>query len=151
MPNLISSKRHRLPYVSKEDTERRLSEVQLLLQTITGMDLHIQSKKLMLDRAIWLVIEITGNFSCRYRSAGVISSPGARLQRDHIYPRKLLILELLGPNPDFASIVDRAQCCLVTAEEHKLLSAAPANLVGFDRYKHAKVVYYDMLTHICDA
>lgn len=141
----ISDSRHACPYVPKDDQESRLKDVETLLRTLVAMPLHLQTKKMMLNRVLWLVVELTGNFYCRYRSAGVVSEVGQRIQRDHIHTRKSLVLELLQPNPDFASVVDRAQCCVVTHEEHKLLTKVPKEVVGRDRYAHAGVEIRDML------
>ncbi|MEI6318119.1 MAG: hypothetical protein WCS09_06360 [Pseudomonadota bacterium] len=116
------------------------------MRTISGMPLHTQTKKIMLNRVVWLVVELTGNFYCRYRSAGVLREVGIRVQRDHVFPRKLLVHELLQPTPDFASVLERALCCVVTHDEHTQLSRVPREIVGWERYEQAGVVVHDMLT-----
>ena len=145
---ILSTERHRRPYKQREDAEQRLRDVESLLRTITTMPLHLQTKRMMLNRVLWLVVELTGNFYCQYRSAGVLRNMGVRIQRDHVFPRKHLVEELLGHEPDFSSIVKQAQCCVVTHEEHQLLTQVPQDIVGWDRYKQAGVQYHDMLTHV---
>jgi hypothetical protein len=58
----LSQEGHRQPYVLRPNHEGRLREVELLWQTVRGMDIHLQTKKRMLNHAIWLVVELTGNF-----------------------------------------------------------------------------------------
>lgn len=147
MPNLFSHTKHALPYAPPKDNARRLKEVELLLQTIVEMPLHMQTKKIMLNRTLWLVVELSGNFNCRYRSEGVLSKVGERIQRDHIYTRKSLVDMLLKPSPDYEEIINKAVCCVVTPVEHKKLSDVPKSFEGFDRYKEAEVVYYDMTNY----
>lgn len=141
----LSDKRHRLPYTMKPDAVQRLQDVESLLRTITGMPLHTATKRRMLNHTVWLVVELTGNFHGRYRSAGVLEGVGIRIQRDHVFPRKVLVDELLQPNPNFASIVERAQCCVVTHDEHKELTRVPKSVMGWERYERAGVKWHDML------
>ena len=145
---ILSDTRHKRPYQQKSDAELRLKDVETLLRTITMMPLHSRTKKKMLNHVLWLVVELTGNFHCQYRSAGVLKDTGVRIQRDHIYPRKQLVEELLGPEPNFADIVTRAQCCVVTHEEHQLLTKVPKEVLGWERYEKAGVKWYDMRTHV---
>jgi hypothetical protein len=142
----ISDPRHQLPYLAPKDAEQRLEDVTRLLSTIRDMPLHATTKKLMLNRTIWLVVELTGNFYSRFRSAGVLANVGVRIQRDHIYPRKQLVAEVLA-GEDLASIVKRAQCCIVTREDHDLLSKVKAIVQGRERYALAGVEIHDMATH----
>ena len=72
---------------------------------------------------------------------------GVRIQRDHIYTRKSLVEMLLKPSPDYEEIINKAVCCVVTPDEHKKLSDVPKSFEGFDRYKEAEVVYYDMANY----
>lgn len=144
----LSDHRHRIPYSAPQDAKQRLEDVERLLSTIRDMPLHAKTKKMMLNRTIWLVVELTGNFYSRFRSAGVLAKVGVRIQRDHIYPRKQLIAEVLAREVDLASIIERAECCVVTKEEHDLLSKVKANVQGRERYALAGVEIHDMATHV---
>ena len=99
----------------------------------------------MLVHGLWQVAVATGNFYARYRSETVIQKVGLKVQRDHICKKKALIAELLGPKPDIEKIIERACCCIVTAEEHKRLHDIDESLDGWDRYRAAGIVVYDML------
>jgi hypothetical protein len=98
----------------------------------------------MLNHTIWLVAEVSGNFHARYRSAGVLKAVGVLIQRDHVFPRKMLVEELLLPETNVSSVVERAQCCIVTVEEHILLTKVPKQFIGWERYKQAGVIVHDM-------
>jgi hypothetical protein len=72
----------------------------------------------------------------------VIRQTGLKIQRDHVYQRKTLLQELLGPSPDLERIIGRAQCCVVvTADEHNRLSRTD----GGEKYRIAGIAVYDML------
>ncbi len=82
----------------------------------------------------------------RYRSVRVINKSGLPIQRDHINKKAALISELLGPSPDLDAIIERAQCCVVTDDEHAQLGAVSAEIDGWDRYRAAGISVYDMMT-----
>jgi len=146
---ICSTHRHKEPYKPSKDEADKLSDIELLLRTIRSTNINKKTKKVMLDRIVWLVVESTGNFYGRYRSAGTLMCDGSRIQRDHIFTRKRLVAELLNDEADLKDIINRAQCCIVTQREHAALSKASKQFTGWERYKHASppVVVYDMLTN----
>lgn len=145
---ICSDARHALPYRSSANEAELLADIERLLHTTLETSVSTKFKKLMLHRVIWLVVESTGNFYCRYRSAGVIAGTGEHIQRDHIFTRKELVAELLTGSADVKDIIARAQCCVVTHAEHVALSKASKLHRGFDRYTNAvpPVAVHDMLT-----
>lgn len=147
----LSTRKHRDPYFAPADAEQRLQEAIQLLSTLRDMPLHEKTKKKMLNHAIWLVVESTGNFYSRFRSAGVLATPDVPIQRDHIYPRKQLVGEALANEIDLADIVQRAQCCIVTKDEHVRLSKISTTVQGHERYRLAEVEIHDMATYACVA
>jgi hypothetical protein len=146
----ISKLQHSNPFVPRADLSERLRDVELLLSTINELKIHQSAKKKMLNHALWLVAELSGNFMPRYRSASVLAHLGLPIRRDHIFERQVLVREILGDSPNYESIVARSICCLVTSEEHKLLSTVPEAIRGFDRYSHIEITIYDMLTHVAN-
>jgi hypothetical protein len=102
-------------------------------------------KKTMLVSAIWQVCESTGSFRARHRSESVIRTVGQKIQRDHIFKKQTLIAELLGSEPNLDTIIEQARCCIVTEDEHKRLHRIDESLDGWDRYRAAGIVVYDML------
>jgi hypothetical protein len=140
----LSEQKHRLPYVAPPDVDERLKEVAVLLRVISDLPIDKRIKVRMLNHALWLVVEFSGNFFSRYRSAGVLASTDVPIQRDHVFTRNLLVRELFSPDADIASVIERAICCIVTVDEHRLLSKVPTSVVGWDRYQHAGIVVHDM-------
>jgi hypothetical protein len=143
-----STRKHRDPYFAPADAKQRLQEAVQLLSTLRDMPLHEKTKKKMLNHAIWLVVESTGNFYSKFRSAGVLAALDVPIQRDHIYPRKQLVREVLANEIDLAEIVQRAQCCIVTKDEHDRLSKISTTAQGRERYRLAEVEIHDMATYV---
>jgi hypothetical protein len=145
MPFLAKAS-HQNRYVQTDATAARLEDVKTLLDTVRGLPVALPLKKRMLVHGIWEVAKATGDFCGRYRSEAVIRNPGQKIQRDHIYQKRTLVEELLGPAPNIDSIIERAYCCIVTAEEHAKLHALSPKLDGWERYTAAGIVVYDMQT-----
>ena len=78
----------------------------------------------------------------------MLANVGIRIQRDHIYPRKQLVDEVLAREVALTSIVERARCCIVTKEEHDRLSKVEASIQGHERYRLAGVEVRDMETYV---
>lgn len=134
---IISTKRHQLKFEAAADEADRLQDIKYLLETLRAVKINPRVQKMMLDRTVWLVVELTGNFYSRYRSHGTLSQPYQKIQRDHIYTRKALVAELQSENADLQSVIERAQCCIVTKEEHGALTRVPKDVQGWDRYRQA--------------
>jgi hypothetical protein len=123
---------------------QRLADIKILIDAIRQMQIAAPLKKRMLVHSIWEVAKATGDFRGRYRSEGVIRSVGVRIQRDHIYKKSALVEELLSTSPDLDRVIERARCCVVTIDEHRRLHDVDGGLEGWDRYKAAGVIVYDM-------
>lgn len=141
----VSKPAHARRYVESPATTQRLADVRVLLDMIRQLDIATPLKKRMLVHGIWEVAKATGDFCGRYRSEGAIRTDGSRIQRDHIYKKSTLIAELLTPSPDLDRVIEQARCCIVTAEEHRKLHDIDGDLDGWDRYRAAGIIVYDML------
>lgn len=62
--------------------------------------------------------EVDGKYTCRHRSTGSLTEPGAKLQHEHVVPRKVLITELFARPADHVSTLRQALACVVTKAEH---------------------------------
>lgn len=143
---IVSTPKHGSPYAEGENLQVKLNQIAKLLEQISGSDLYPAGKKRMLNHAIWLVTEASGNFKGRYRSKTVVEKLGQPIQRDHVVPRAKLVEELLRPNCDARSIVDRSYCCTVTKAEHEELKRFDKLHSGWDRYQAASIEVIDMQT-----
>ena len=144
---IISTLRHQHPFIPFADENERLNDVEALLETLCAVQINPRVKKMMLDRVVWLVAQLTGDFYSRYRSHGTLRADGARIQRDHVHTRKFLVSELQIPGTNLRSIIERAHCCIVTREEHARLNRVPNNFQGWARYHHAGVRVRNMQTN----
>ena len=134
---ILSTPKHAKPFVASPHEAQHLADIETLIRDLQRININPRVQKMMLDRAVWLVVELTGNFYGRYRSDEAKSRVGVRIQRDHVFTRKLLVSELQGGASNISSIIDRAQCCVVTKDEHDRLSKVPQSIVGWDRYRAA--------------
>ena len=132
---ILSTAKHNNPFSPNPAEAQHLADIETLIQDLQRINVNPRVQKMMLDRAVWLVVELTGNFFSRHRSEGTTSSIGLPIQRDHVYTRKSLVAELLAGTKNVRSVIDRAQCCVVTKEEHARLSKVPQTVVGWDRYR----------------
>ena len=144
---IISELKYRKPFKARVDLDQRLAEIVMVIAAIRTLEIHAVTKREMIDRALWLVAELSGNFSPRYRSDSALRMLGAKIQRDHVFPRSTLIALILEGKEPLRDIIDRAVCCLVTVEEHSRLSIAPPEVIGWERYRFADVIIRDMSTH----
>ena len=134
---ILSTAKHADPFTPDPDEAQHLADIETLMRELQRIKVRPRVKKMMLDRAVWLVVELTGNFFSRYRSEGATSTVGVRIQRDHVHTRKSLVAELMAGTPNIRAVIDRAQCCVVTKEEHNRLSEVPQTVIGWDRYRSA--------------
>ena len=137
---------HRNRYVPAATLQQQLADIRIVLDALRCLPIARPLKKGMLDWALWQITFATGNtqrkFLGRWRSEIVIRQVGLKIERDHVYQRKTLLEELLGPSPDLERIVARAQCCVVvTADEHRSLRL----IDGGEKYRVAGITVYDML------
>ena len=144
MPFLAELK-HRKPFKPRSDLERRLEDISIVLDALLPLEIHVSTKRKMIDRALWRVVEVSGNFSPRYRSEGVLCNLRAKIQRDHVHPRALLVREFLNKQRSAEDTVKLAFCCLVTDDEHQRLTDIDSKYIGWARYEQAEVKYQDML------
>jgi len=63
----VSKLKHRKPFNPRIDLEQRLLDVVIILEAIRPLNILPSAKREMLDRALWLVAELSGDFSPRYR------------------------------------------------------------------------------------
>jgi len=140
-----SKLKHQQRFIESADTSQRLADIRMLLSTLCQLDIGLAVKKRMLVHGLWQVAMATGNFCARYRSAAVMKTVGVKIRRDHIYKKEALVAKLLAPNPNIEKIIERARCCIVTIKEHDRLHDVDESLDGWDRYRAAGIVVYDML------
>lgn len=108
----------------------------------TAEGLTTSHRRKLLSQAIWWWTEADGKSATRYRTRSVVEHPGQAVQHEHVLTRKGLVDRMLS-NAEAGPVLTEAVACLVTLEEHRLLSAID-NREGWDRYRAANIEVIDM-------
>lgn len=130
------------------EREEKLQSIRRAVRDVLAMDgVLVSHKRALLNVLIWNLTGIDGGkWGIRYRSEGVLSDRVATIQHEHVLERKKLIDRLLADPTSCESTLTGAVACLVTAEEHARLRLVDRSLEGWDRYRAAGIVVYDMAT-----
>jgi hypothetical protein len=114
-----------------------------LAQTIValGDGVHRQHKCKLLRDVVWIVTEANGKYDTRYVSKAVYAGQGP-IEHEHVFPIEGLVEEMLRNPDNIDQVLDTAIACLVTKEEHNLLSKSGK---GWTRYRQSGIRVYDRL------
>lgn len=131
---------HRKPYRMREDLTARLASLQDVIAQLRDSSLPIDSKKRMLNHAVWEVSIALGNFAPEFRSKGVLEGRlGAKIEREHVFKRKQIVADVLANKEPLPSILKRVIHCVVTKEEHAELKNVLDAEDGWARYRAAGI------------
>lgn len=100
----------------------------------------------LLNVLLWKITESESpKHKTRFQSQGALDCRDkAKLRHEHVFPRKVMITELLKAAPqEIDDILKKAIGCTVTAKEHNRLSNKQE---GWKRYRKAGVVVIDTQT-----
>lgn len=123
-----------------------LSAIKSILAMKDVLEVH---KKELLSDMVWKITERFGKFNAEYVSKEakkILDSNKTTkeklrlLAHEHVYTRKYLMQKLLSKPNDYKNILKEAIGCVVTREEHKILSSIK-DCEGWDRYIKSKVTY----------
>ena len=138
--------KHLRRFQPNPEADLELASAKTIARLLTSSDrrvVRVEHLKGVLSKLFWLTTEVHGKYTTRYRSAGVLMRPKAKVQHEHVITRKSLIHEALQEGADIDAIFGKAVACVVTVEEHEALADVDAAAVGWDRYKAAGIVVYD--------
>jgi len=94
----------------------------------------------MLNHAIWEVSIALGNFAPEFRSKGVLEGAlGSKIEREHVYKRKQIVLDILANQEPLDSILRRVIHCVVTKDEHARLRQVLNAEDGWARHRSAGI------------
>ena len=129
-----------MPYCEPEGLQSRIDSLQEIIAVLRDSQLPLDSKKRMLNHALWEVSIARGNFAPAFRSKLVVAGlRGTKIQRDHVYKRKQIVQDVLKQKEPLEAILKRVIHCVVTEEEHERLTRVPENLDGWERYRAAGI------------
>jgi len=135
---------------SKAAADTINSAKELAVSVLHNPNLLLKHKRKILSEVQWLISEVDGKYTTRYRSKCVVdlakSSPESaeKVQHEHVINRKEITTRLLTNPENAASILDQIKACIVTKSEHHRLRG-PAS--GWKRYADAGIAVYDMSTN----
>ncbi len=137
-------------YRQRPDADVRMASARKLVKMLLDADdLYPAHRKEFVRLALWKVTEAEGGkYNTRYRSKASCQ-PGGNLQHDHVWERAKMADELIANPKQMHEILDKAIGCVVTKDEHKLLtevSVSEPDLQGWERYCAACIVVLDGVT-----
>jgi hypothetical protein len=127
-------------YTPHKERDKRISSAVTAIIAILPLDLYSPHKKELLSTCIWKITEADGKFKVRYWSEGALIAPAKNLRHEHVFERKELIERLMS-GESVASVISDAIACIVTKDEHDLLSASAQS--GWNRYHDCQIGVFD--------
>ncbi len=140
---------------SKKDSERALTKRQDAIKVIKALlelDIDEAMKKKFLSNCLWQVTQAEGKgkYELRYKTKAALKAikEGRRneLRHEHVYPRKQMVQRLIDSPEKVDEIVKEAVGCVVTQDEHAILSQIDrdfSGLEGCERYQEAGITVLD--------
>ncbi|MEU4603297.1 hypothetical protein AB0F43_09995 [Kribbella sp. NPDC023972] len=129
----------------------RSSALALVKQVLSMTDIHSKHRRELLTIGLWKWTEAPGvsphpKYNIRYVSRGVLGEDAAKINHEHVWPRRWIIDSLLSRNDwtiaELEELLDAyGVACVVTTEEHARLSGGSGQ--GWQRYIQAKVDVWD--------
>ena len=136
-------------YIQHKDRDIRKLSAFDAVKAILPLDLYIPHKRELLKVCIWKITEANGKYKTRYRSIGALNeNKSGNLQHEHVVEMKSLIDRLLYEPAKYNDILNDAIACVVTKEEHGILTKVSRefdNLNGWGRYKKAGITAFDLV------
>ncbi len=137
-------------YKQHKDHDAIINGAYFAIKSLLALDLDTKLKRELIDVCIWKITEVDGKYHTRYRSEGSLHiTDRSKLHHEHVVERRDLIDALLDNPGSYKSILDTAVGCVVTREEHALLtslSKKTPSLHGWARYKAANIKVYDLMS-----
>lgn len=92
------------------------------IKGILVLQINNEHKETLISRMVWAITEAHGKYTTRFRSEGVLTNADCKIQHEHVYTRKELIAKILKDPAQCEKILDNAVACVVTEDEHRLLT-----------------------------
>lgn len=124
------------------EVRRSASKLAQAIATI-GAGVLPKHKYKLLSFVVWIATEANGKYDTRYVSEAIYKGMGP-VQHEHVLPIKYLVGRMLERPGTIAQVLDGAIACLVTVEEHRLLTNESTGQ-GWDRYRRAGIRVFDRL------
>ncbi|TDO57496.1 hypothetical protein EV651_111222 [Kribbella sp. VKM Ac-2571] len=140
------------PYVEGSGVQAlRASSLHLVRQLLELRDVQRRHQRELLSIALWKWTEAPGakpypKYNIRYVTRGVLAADDAKINHEHVWPRKWIIDKLLSrrdwPSDELTDFLDtHGVACVVTIEEHASLGGKQR--MGWQRYVDAGIDVWD--------
>lgn len=118
-----------------------------LVEATLALDILDRHKRDVINGMLWSITQARGKYTTRFRSIEAMNArQGAKLQHEHVIPRKELIEAIMGEPHRARELLTTAIACTVTVAEHRRLTAISRkkpDLKGWSRYEAAGIVWHD--------
>lgn len=136
----------------KDSEKRRNSAIAIAEAALAYRnDITVSHLREILSIAVWKYTECDGKYATRFRSEAALFAPSPQVHHEHVVPRKQLVDQMLA-NPELVrKILGEAIGCVVLRSEHRALAQvekADDSLSGWDRYRTAGIVVWDMKNQV---
>ena len=139
-----------------EDQRRFNSSLALVNFARTCAELHPDHRRRLLNEAIWFWTERgspSRKYKLRYRTIAALelqhsmgfTKASKQLAHEHVHERAPAVLKLLVLQNDASDTLRSMQACVVTRDEHSLLTAQ-LDVAGWARYRAVGIIPIDMNT-----
>jgi hypothetical protein len=139
---------HHDTYKSSPERDEKLRFCVAVLEKILEIPGSPELKEELFRSIVWLVSEIDGKYTTRFRSRAALEAPAGSVQHEHVVPmRKLweiVVQKCMGP----AQLLPLVAACVVTRDEHRKLTAydrSSDGQFGWMRYSQCQIPVVDML------
>ena len=140
---------HHEAYVPAPERDEKLQFCVKALENILSIPGGADVKEELFRAVVWIVAEIDGKFTTRYRSRDAREAPAGSVQHEHVFPMRDLWAIAQG-HMSPAQLLPLVTACVVTRDEHRKLSAydrLPSAQFGWMRYTECKIQVVDMLEY----
>lgn len=146
--NNLKAAPHHGPYLPSPERAEKLKFCATALEKILAIPGGWEVKEELFRAVVWIVSELDGKYTTRFRSKAALEAPAGTVQHEHVFPMKDLWAIAQGRMKP-AELLPLVAACVVTRDEHRKLSAydrSPDAKFGWYRYIACKIPVEDMET-----
>jgi hypothetical protein len=111
-------------------------------QALVSLDICDEHKRELLSVCVWKFTEANGKWHCPHWSLEASRAKRSLWRHEHVRRRSVLVSAMLAEPANVRAILATATACIVTIDEHAVLSALDRNnpeCDGWLRYERAGI------------
>lgn len=144
--HILKTPPHCEKYALSPERDTKLQFCVTALEKILDVPGCPDLKEDLFRAVVWIVSELDGKYTTRYRSRAALEAPAGTVQHEHVVPMRDLWALVNGPLKP-AQLLPQITACVVTRDEHRKLTACdrrPGAPFGWMRYADCKIPVVDM-------